>query len=454
MKEFLKVGISGVRGIVGETFTPQLAASFARAFGSSVGQGAVVVGRDTRPTGDMIERAVVAGLQSVGCKPLLAGIVPTPTVSVLVREAGARGGIVITASHNPSPWNALKFIGRDGLFLGKQRANELFDIYHQGEFKMVPEENIPAADVIPHPTASHFAKVLDYVDVAAIRKRRFKVAVDACNGVGALHTRAFLEDLGCTVVSCFDTPTGNFEREPEPLPENLGALSALVSAEHCDIGFAQDPDGDRLALVNESGKPIGEDMTLAFAVQQVLDHHVKGPIAMHLATSRAVQDVAEQRHCAVTRTRIGEINVTEAMKAAGCVVGGEGNGGVIIPAVNPCRDSFVGMAVILELLALERKTVSEVRRSIPSYTLLKQKLRVRPEQVPDILRMLRRLHEKEKLNLLDGVFVEFKNAWVHVRPSNTEPVIRIVAEAPTAEEAQALLGKTRDAVEAFMRVGR
>jgi phosphomannomutase len=443
VKEFLKVGISGVRGIVGETLTPQIAASFARAFGAFVGRGGVVVGRDTRPSGDMIERAVVAGLQSVGCQPLLADIAPTPTIGLLVPVLGARGGIAITASHNPAPWNALKFIGRNGCFLGRQRADELFDIYHHGQFDMAPEESLLPAEDIPDPTGPHFAKVLRYVDAEAIRRRKFRVAVDACNGVGAVHTRRFLEQLGCRVVLCHELPTGIFEREAEPLPENLGALMALVGAQRCDVGFAQDPDGDRLALVDELGHAIGEDLTVAFAVQEVLDRHAKGPVAIHLSTSRCVQDVAEQRGCAVTRTRIGEINVTEAMLALGSPVGGEGNGGVIVPAVHPGRDSYIGMALTLELMVKENQTVSQLRNAIPRYAMVKEKIRIRPEQIPDVLRLLRRTYAGEKINLLDGVFVEFPNAWLHVRASNTEPVIRVSAEAPTRDEAARLIRNAR-----------
>jgi len=443
VKDFLKVSISGVRGVVGETLTPQIVASFARAFGVFVGRGSVVVGRDTRPSGDMLERAVVAGLQSVGCQPLLADIAPTPTIGFLVQTLGARGAIAITASHNPAPWNALKFIGRNGCFLGRQRANELLDIYHHGQFAMVPEDSIPRAEDIPDPTGAHFSKVLNYVDVEAIRKRHFRVAVDACNGVGALHSRRFLEQLGCTVVMCHDMPTGVFEREAEPLPENLGTLMSLVTHQRCDVGFAQDPDGDRLALVDEHGHAIGEDLTVAFAVQNVLDRHAKGPVVIHLSTSRCVQDVAEQRGCAVTRTRIGEINVTEAMLALGSPVGGEGNGGVIVPAIHPGRDSFTGMALALELLAKEGKTVSQIRQGIPRYALAKAKLPVRPEQVPDALRLIRRTYENGKINLLDGIFVEFPDSWLHVRASNTEPVIRLAAEAPTREAADRLIAEAR-----------
>ena len=440
MKSFLKVGISGVRGIVGESFTPQLAMSFARAFGSFVGRGSVVIGRDTRPTGLMIEYAVVAGLQSVGCKPLLAGIVPTPTLLRLTAEHSALGAIGITASHNAAEWNALKFVDRTGLFLGRSRAEELFDIFHQGDFRVVPEHEIPEATRIADPTRGHFERVFQYVDTAAIRALRLKVAVDCCNGVGALHTRGFLEKLGCEVVTCFDAPNGLFEREPEPLPENLVTLGQLVRDHGCAIGFAQDPDGDRLAIVDATGRPIGEDMTLAFAVQQVLERHEKGPVAANLATSSSVRRVAERFGCRYIRTAVGEINVTEAMVAAGAVVGGEGNGGVIVPAVQPSRDSYVGMAIVLELLAQTGKSVAQLCDAIPRYCIGKDKIVVRSDRAPQILQALRRKYADRKVTLIDGLHVDLdEDRRFLIRASNTEPVIRIVTEAPDEEEAAELL---------------
>ena len=452
MKEGLKVGVSGVRGVVGDSFTPQLAASFAQAFGTFVGPGPIVIGRDTRVTGDMIEQAVQAGLQSVGCRPVLAGIVPTPTVLVLTQELGARGGIAITASHNPSQWNALKFVDRRGLFLSETQAEELLDVYHQQLFPSVAEMDIPEATRVPSPVESHWRRIESCVDVNAIRKRRFRVAVDCCNGVGAVHTPDFLRELlGCEVFPVLDRPTGRFEREPEPTPEHLGLLCEAVRTNHCDIGFAQDPDGDRLAIVNEQGEPIGEDLTLALAVEQVLSSHGKGPVAVNLSTSKSVEYVARRHGCEVTRTKIGEINVSETMLKIGAVVGGEGNGGVIVPAMHPCRDSYIGMALILELLAATGRSVGELRSDIPKYCMAKDKMRIRGEHAPEILRGLRRIYEGEKLNLFDGVHVDFGEQWVHARRSNTEPVIRITAEASTAEAAAALTLKVREQIESMER---
>ena len=440
MKESLKVGVSGVRGVIGESFTPQLAASFAQAFGTFVGCGAVVVGRDTRPSGVMIENAVVAGLQSVGCKPILVGIVPTPTLLMLTRDLGAYGGIAISASHNPSEWNALKFVDRNGLFLDEARAQELFDLYHQQDFPLVREEALHAAQHESAPMERHFRRIVEYVDAAAIRARKFKVAVDCCNGVGALCSANFLRDqLGCEVVTIFDRPSGVFEREPEPKPENLAKLGETVVREKCAIGFAQDPDGDRLAIMNESGKPIGEDLTLAFAVRQVLDRHGKGSIAINLSTSKAVEDVARARGCEVIRTKIGEINVASAMLKNHCVVGGENNGGVMLTAIHPCRDSFVAMALALELMAHTGKSVGALRAEIPEYFVVRDKLAIRSDQAPAMLRTIRREFAGHPINFLDGAFVDLGDAWLHVRRSNTEPVIRVTAEAATREWAGRLV---------------
>ena len=444
MKEALKVGVSGVRGVVGESFTPQLAAGFAQAFGSFVGQGPVLVGRDTRPSGFMIENAVVAGLQSVGCKPILAGVVPTPTVLMLTKHLGCRGGIAITASHNPAEWNALKFADRNGLFLDENRAQELFDIYHQQDFPLVAEADIPGVAHQTYPMEPHFKAIMAYVDQGLIRRRRFKVAVDGCNGVGALHSPFLLGTLlGCEVVPVFDTPSGLFERNPEPLPQHLGALSAAVVRQGCDLGFAQDPDGDRLAIVNERGEPIGEDLTLALAVWQVLERHESGPVAINLITSKAVEVVARQRGADVVRTRVGETHVAGAMLNLGAVVGGENNGGVIIPRIHPCRDSFAGMAIVLELMATSGLALSALRAAIPEYVVVRDKLEVRPEQAPGLLRNLRRHYAQHRLNFLDGVFVDMEDAWVHARRSNTEPVIRITAEAASGERARKLAADVR-----------
>lgn len=442
MKESLKVGVSGVRGVVGESFTPQLAVAFAQAFGTLVGRGPVVVGRDTRPSGPMLEQAVIAGLQSVGCTPVLLGIVPTPTLLLATKESSARGGIAITASHNPAAWNALKFVDRHGLFLDKVRAGELFDIYHQGGFPLVPESELPGATLINDAFQRHMARIAGYVDGAAIRARRFKVVVDCVNGVGALFTPVWLRGaLGCEVVALHDQPTGIFERAPEPVPENLQKLCAAVVQQGAAIGFAHDPDGDRLAIVDEYGQPIGEDFTLALAAWQVLERHARGPLVTTVATSLCVDAVARAHGAEVIRTKIGEIHVVEAMLKIGAPIGGEGTGGVIVPAVHPCRCAYVAMALILELLAVTGRTVSELCAEIPEFHVRKAKLPLRGDEAPEKLRGLRRYFEERgaRVTLLDGVHADFGDRWINIRRSNTEPVLRITAEAATPAAVEELL---------------
>lgn len=447
MREALKVGISGVRGIVGKSFSPQVAIEFAQAFGTFVGRGDVVVGRDTRTTGTMVEHAVIAGLKSVGCQPVLAGIVPTPTVLILTKELKARGGIAITASHNPAQWNALKFVGDNALFLNELRAEELINIYHGQEFDFVCESEIPEVLKIEDPMNSHYKKIADYIDLKKIRDKKYKVAIDCCNGVGAIHTVSFLRDhLGCEVIAVLDKPTGAFEREPEPTPESLTTLCEAVKNNRCDIGFAQDPDGDRLAIVDENGKPLGEDFTLTLGIQQVLNAHEKGPVAVNLSSGKTVDYVTEQVGEKVTRTKIGEINVSETMLEIEAVAGGESNGGLIIPAVHPCRDSYVSMAIILEMLADSGKLISELKAAIPRYHIIKDKIKVSNDASLKILRAVRQHYRNEKLNLLDGVHIDFGDSWIHARRSNTEPVIRIMAEAPTQERAEELAGELRSIV--------
>ena len=453
MKEYLKVSISGVRGTIGGFFTPQTAAMFAQAFGTLVGRGAVIVGRDTRTSGPMIEKAVTAGLQSVGCTPLLAGVVPTPSVLVATRLKGARGGVAITASHNPPEWNAMKFVDRSGLFLDQNHAEEMLDIYHQEDFRFVPEERLPVAQSVSDVVAEHLNVIRAYVDTAAIRRRHFRVAVDCCNGVGAVHTRDFLEGLGCEVHTCHDAPTGAFERGAEPLPENLGAISRLVAASGSDIGFAQDPDGDRLAIVDETGTPIGEDLTVGLGVKQVLEYHARGPVVIHVATSRAVKAAAEALGSEVRLSKIGEINVCQAMIECGAVVGGEGNGGLIVPGIHTCRDSFAAMALVLERMAMTGRSVTALRAEFVPCQIVKRQLHTPAHEAARILRRLRRMYADRRPLAIDGVRVDLDDAWFSVRRSNTESVLRLYTEAPTREAAVAIADRVEKQIHEITLAG-
>lgn len=434
----LKIGVSGVRGIIGESLTPQLVASFSAAFGTYSGTGPILVGTDTRPSRVMVKHAVMAGLLSVGCTPVDAGILPIPALQYQVPRAGAFGGICITASHNPIEWNALKFFGPDGILLRPNQALELTNLYHQGVYPRVGADAM--ADIHLDDTAirRHRAAVLSAVDADAIRKRRFKVAVDCCNGAAFQATPEFLEALACEVFAIYTDPSAPFPHPPEPVPENIDELCALVRERGADIGFAQDADADRLAIVDENGVPLGEDSTVALAVRHHLKRH-PGPVVVNISTSRMVDDVAAEFGVPVYHAAVGEINVVQAMVEHGASVGGEGNGGVICSDVNPCRDSYVAMALLLEALAEEGGTIREMRERVPTYAIVKEKLECPARGITPALRKLQDLYREQTFDMTDGLKVVWPDRWLSARASNTEPIIRLTAEAPTESDARALM---------------
>jgi phosphomannomutase len=435
----LKISISGVRGVVGDSLTPSLLARFAQAFGTYAGSGTIVVGRDTRTSGEMVRQAVFAGLLSSGCRVVDLDIVPVPTVQLAVRHRRAHGGIAVTASHNPAEWNALKFIGPDGLFLGPGPARELLDIYHQGEYVKVAGHDMRPIERMANAPDLHQQAILDAVGALPPGARRLRVALDACNGAGSIVAPRLLAALGADVVPINVTPNGLFPRPAEPLPENLGALGETVRAHGCDVGFAEDMDADRLAVVDETGTPIGEELTLVLATWFVLSR-TPGPVVANLSTTAALDAVAGRFGCTVGRSKIGEANVTERMVADRAVIGGEGNGGVIYPSINFGRDSLVGMALILHLLAGQGKCVSALVGELPPFRMVKEKVTCPSSRIPDVLRMVRREFAGHRLDTRDGVKVMFDDGcWVLVRGSNTEPIVRVVAEAGSDAAARALV---------------
>ncbi len=433
-----KIGVSGVRGIVGDSLTPQLVTSFAAAFGNYCGAGPIPIGTDSRPSREMVKQAAIAGLLSVGCTPVDAGIVPLPALMLHVRQAGSFGGIYISASHNPIEWNALKFIGSDGIVLRPNQSAELADLYHQGVFSRVGAQDIADTRDDDSTVARHREGVLRMMDGDAIRTRRFKVAVDCCNGAASLATPAFLKALGCEVLELNTRMDQPFPHNPEPLPENLVELCRLVKESDAQIGFAQDADADRLAVVDENGEALGEDCTVALAVDHWLSRR-RGPVVVSASTSRMVDDIAARHGVPVFRTRVGEIHVVERMLECDAEIGGEGNGGVILREVNPCRDSFVGMALLLEALAEEDLRVSALRARIPRYAMVKDTLLCPPRDIAPLLRLLQGFYRNQNLDFTDGVKVLWPDRWLHARASNTEPIIRLIAEAPAEPEARALL---------------
>ena len=434
----LKISISGVRGVIGESLTPALLTRFAQAFGTYVGSGTIVLGRDPRTSGEMVKQAVIAGLLSSGCRVIDIGMCPVPTIQLLVRHHRALGGIAITASHNPAEWNALKFIGADGLFLNSGQAREMLDIYHQGEYTKVAGAEMREVEEISGATDLHIQKILDVLGPLPQSKKPLRVVLDACNGAGSLVGPKLLDALGAEVIPINVIPNGLFPRPAEPLAENLGDLCVAVKEHQANIGFAQDMDADRLAIVSEEGIPIGEDYTLVLATLYVLGKEL-GPVVANLSSTSVLQEVANRFSCPLFLTRIGEVNVTEEMQKENAVIGGEGNGGVIYPRINFARDSLTGMALILHLLAETGQTITELVNSFPRFSLIKEKLVCPSHKISAVLRMLRHQYAGYPLDVRDGVKVTLPAGWFLVRGSNTEPIIRVIAEAANETTAREIV---------------
>ena len=456
------VGVSGVRGIVGKDLTEEIVARWARAFGAwarengkrETGKGkrdAVVVGRDARTSGPAFAAAVTAGLTSVGCDVIDVGLVPTPTVQLAVEHHHAGGGIAITASHNPIEWNALKFVGPDGIFLDGAEGTRVAELAAGPPGSGKRETGNVTAD--PRAVERHLDAVLrlSAIDVEGIRKRKFTVALDAVRGAGGPPMRELLERLGCEVAGINLETDGRFPRAPEPVPENLGGLSTLVKRAGAALGIAVDPDVDRLAIIDETGEPIGEDYTLAFAIRAAMGGKGgkggKRIVVCNLSTSLVVEDAARECGAEVVRTPVGEVHVARAILRLTAVIGGEGNGGVMYPALHAGRDAPVAAALLLTLLARDGRRVSELVAAAPRYAIVKAKVergtRNAEGGLEDVYAALRRRFPEASADTQDGLRLAWRDRWLHVRPSNTEPIIRLIAEAPTGAAARDLVDEGR-----------
>lgn len=445
----LMVGVSGIRGIIGQTMTPQLAVRAGCAMAAFCEGGRVIVGRDSRPSGPMVRSGVICGLLAGGCDVIDVGIVPTPTVGLMVRHAQAAGGIMLTASHNPAEWNGIKFITADGASPPRSIAQKIIDRFERENFHYAGHTTVGSLRTDNAAADRHVDAVLGIVDVDTIRAFGFRVVLDSVNGAGGPAGRLLLDQLGCDVVHINADPTGHFAHTPEPIAENLTDLCARTAQAGADVGFAQDPDADRLAVVDERGVFIGEEYTLALGVLRVFATR-PGPACANLSTSRMIDDIAARagEPCAVHRSAVGEANVVEAMKQHHCVIGGEGNGGLIDPRVVDIRDSLTSMAIILELLALEKKSVSQIVESLPRYTMVKQKFECSRERITRVLDAVKSKFADAKVSTLDGVRIDWSQGWVHVRGSNTEPIMRIIGESKDERAAHELIEKVRAVVDA------
>jgi phosphomannomutase len=460
MSHTLMVGVSGVRGLVGKDLTPELVARYAAAFGAWASHGrrsrgrapAVVLGRDARTSGPMFAMAAAAGLLSVGCEVIDLGLVSTPGAQLAVEHHHAVGGIVLTASHNPIEWNALKFIGPDGVFLDADAGARMRALLQDGLPARAGYDGVGAMRADEGANARHLDQVLRLpaVPAARIRRRKFHVALDTVRGAGGAIMPALLQRLGCRVTAINLESDGRFPRPPEPVPENLRALGRLVRRSRADIGLAVDPDVDRLAIVDEKGRAIGEDYTLAFAVRAVLGGGTRGPAArpavvVNLSTSLVVDDAARAVGADVVRVPVGEVNVARAMLDRRAIIGGEGNGGVILPALHAGRDAPLAAALVLALLARERRTVSAIVRAAPRYVIVKDKAArdAGPAALEPVYTALRNRFADARVDTQDGLRLGWTDRWLHVRPSNTEPIIRLIAEAPTRAVAERLVEEGR-----------
>jgi phosphomannomutase len=456
MSDTLMISVSGMRGHVGTDLTPELVARHAAALGAWVrsagavgaARPCVVLGRDSRTSGPMFARAAASGLMSVGVDVLDLGMVPTPTVQLAVEYHHAGAGLILTASHNPIEWNALKFVGPDGIFLDAAAGEQVRALADQGPPR-AGWDGIGELREDPGAVARHLDAVLrlPVIDVPAIQRRRFHVALDCVRGAGAVAIVPLLERLGCRVSGINLEPDGKFPRAPEPVPENLGELGRLVRESGADLGLAVDPDVDRLAVVDERGRAIGEDYTLAFAVRAVLDGRSNAAepptVVVNLSTSLVVEDAARRVGARVVRAPVGEANVARAIRDQKAAIGGEGNGGVMYPALHIGRDAPLGVALILHLVATSGVTVAGLVEASPRYTIVKAK-GPRSSELTPLYDRLRRRFADATTDDRDGLRLAWADRWLHVRPSGTEPIVRLIAEAPTSSEAEALVAAARE----------
>jgi phosphomannomutase len=433
----LIVSVSGIRGIVGKGLTPAAVLAYAASLATHTAGGRIVLSNDGRPSGSLFKHAALAGLLGAGCEVHDLGVAPTPTFGLAVKRRQAAGGIQITASHNPAPWNGLKLFGPEGAVLSAAQGERIQQIFETGQLRYAPWDRLGSVRDCPQALDWHRERVLQLVDVVRIRSRQMNVFVDANGGAGGPLARRLLESLQCRSTIQGGFADGFFAHEPEPTEANLRSICPLVPAANAAIGFALDPDADRLAIIDETGRYIGEELTLALAVRYRLQEK-PGPVVINMSTSRLVEDIAKQFGVQCHRAAVGEANVVAMMIEVGAVIGGEGNGGVIDPRVGWVRDPFIGMAMILNLLAETGKPLSSLVASLPSYTIVKDKYTVARERLPQLFDALTARWPDAKTNRADGLRLDWGDRWVHVRPSNTEPIVRVIAEAARTADAEEL----------------
>jgi phosphomannomutase len=433
--KLLKIGISGVRGIVGETITPELIMNFACAFGTWLGGGRVLVARDTRTSGPMLHSASLAALMSVGCDVLDLGICPTPILQSLVGTYKARGGISITAGHNGTAWNALVFVNSDGTYLNAFQGEEVLDIFHLGRFRKASLSRLGGVKRSEDGPESYFRRLSGRLDIKAIASAGLKVVIDPCNGAGAGIVDMFARALGIELVPVNNEPSGFFPHDPEPRPRNAAEAASVVRISGADAGFLVNSDVSRVSVVAEDGETLSEEYTFPLAAGARLGRD-PGPVVTNASTSRMIEDVAAAFGRPVIRTRVGQSHIVQALLSEDAAIGGEGSGGVAVRSFQPAFDGFLAMGLILETMATEKQKLSELVRRLPKYHIVKEKIYCPPSRVHAVLAGVEKLFVGENPSFADGIKVERADGWIHVRASGTEPMIRVITENVSREKAE------------------
>ena len=454
MKEPI-ISISGIRGIFGESLTPENIVKYTTAFAKYIGRKKIVIGRDGRMGGELVEKLIETTLLFNGCEVVNIGIAPTPSISLAVETLKASGGISITASHNPQEYNGMKFISSKGIFLDAEENNELWKYFDDTSNNYVTADKIKQIEYYPGFLNYHISRALDIssVNIKKIKKRKFKVVVDCVNSSGSVIIPALLNKLGCKVIKVDCDTSGIFTRKPEPIPENLKHTCKVVKKHKADIGIVIDPDADRLVIITEKGEPFGEENTITTVVKHVLSKAKlsKRIAAINLSTSRSVDDVVNSLGGKLFKAPVGEINVIKKMKEVKAIVGGEGSGGVILPEVHYGRDSLVGVAVILSEIAEFGGKVSEYKNALPQYHIRKSKISLENIDPDKILEFLNNKYADLSRNNDDGLRIDFETGWANFRKSNTEPIIRIITEAKTAMESEDMQKKFNDETAEYLK---
>ncbi len=439
----LMISTSGIRGIIGDSLTPEIILKVAKAYGAFVGKGPVILGGDTRVSHDMVTNIVMSGLTSVGTDIIYIGKVPTPTVQQMIKLYNAKGGVVITASHNPIQWNGIKLMNDQGAFLTSDQFSTFKQHFDLDNASLASWDHIGTTTTVTDAVEKHVDLICNKIDTTTIQNSSLRVLIDANNGTGAIANPILFDKLGIEYTLLNKEPSGKFSHDPEPLKENLNEIIEELKTGQYDIGFVQDADADRLVILDENGHFIGEDYSLALCIDYVLGYEESQQgnkqVVVNLSTSNVINYVCKKNNSDIYHTKIGEPNVTAKLKEISATVGGEGNGGVIYPKIGWGRDSLVGMVLALKYLAQSNQKVSEIVATYPSYVMLRDKFKVKNQtEIETFLNLVKTHYQDCTINKEDGIKVIFDDSWVHVRASNTEPIVRIFIEAPNLDEAHKL----------------